>query len=97
VVFAIHYKHITYRTLVWKHYQLTSQTIYTSCSPHATNKTNSAAFSPRANYTDWVTATCRWNLVPTFLDRGVSRGQHGGSPTVVNLSFLDRSHYFSFK
>jgi hypothetical protein len=23
--------------------------------------------------------------------------QRGGSPTVVNLSFLDRSHYFSFK
>jgi hypothetical protein len=26
----------------------------------------------------------------------VSRGQHGGSPTVVNLSFLDRSRYFFF-
>jgi hypothetical protein len=37
------------------------------------------------------------NLVPTFADRGVSRGQRGGSPTVVNLSFLDRSRYFSFK
>jgi hypothetical protein len=36
-------------------------------------------------------------LVPTFVDRGVSRGQCGGSPTVVNLSFLDRSLYFSFK
>jgi hypothetical protein len=29
-------------------------------------------------------------LVSTFVDRGVSRGQRGGSPTVVNLSFLDR-------
>jgi hypothetical protein len=29
-------------------------------------------------------------LVPTFVDRGVSRGQHSGSPKVVNLSFLDR-------
>jgi hypothetical protein len=29
-------------------------------------------------------------LMPTFVERGVSRGQHGGSPTVVNLSFLDR-------
>jgi hypothetical protein len=29
--------------------------------------------------------------VPTFVDRGVSRGQRGGSPTVVNLSFLDRN------
>jgi hypothetical protein len=46
--------------------------------------------SPRANYTDLATATCRRNLVPTFVDRGVSRGQSGGSPTVVNLSFLDR-------
>jgi hypothetical protein len=33
------------------------------------------------------------NLVPTFADRGVSRGQRGGPPTVVNLSFLDRSSY----
>jgi hypothetical protein len=36
-------------------------------------------------------------LVSTFVDRGVSRDQRGGSPTVVNLSFLDRSRYFSFK
>jgi hypothetical protein len=63
-----------------------------------TNKqTNSVAFSPRANYTDWATATYWRNLVPTFVDRGVSRGQRGGSSTVVNLSFLDRSRYFSFK
>jgi hypothetical protein len=27
----------------------------------------------------------------------MSCGQRGGSPTVVNLSFLDRSRYFSFK
>jgi hypothetical protein len=61
------------------------------------NKTNSVALSPRANYTDWVTATFRRNLVPTSADRGVSRGQHGGTSTVVNLRFLDRSRYFSFK
>jgi hypothetical protein len=60
-------------------------------------KTNSVALSPRANYTDWSTATCRRNLVSTFVDRGVSHGQCGGSLTVVNLSFLDRSRYFSFK
>jgi hypothetical protein len=48
-------------------------------------QTNSMALSPRANYTDWTTATCRRNLVSTFVDRGVSRGQRGGSPTVVNL------------
>jgi hypothetical protein len=55
------------------------------------------ALSPRANYTDWTTDICRRDLVPTFVDRGVSRGQRGGSPTVVNLSFLDRSRYFFFK
>jgi hypothetical protein len=60
-------------------------------------QTNSVALSPQANYTDWAIATFRWNLVPTSVDRGVSRGQCGRSPTVVNLSFLDRSHYFSFK
>jgi hypothetical protein len=61
------------------------------------NNTNSVAFSPQANYTNWATVTCRRNLVPTFVDRGVSRGQRGGSPTVVNLSFIYRSRYFSFK
>jgi hypothetical protein len=60
-------------------------------------QTNSVAPSPRANYTDWANATFRRNLVPTFVDRGVSRGHRSGSPTVVYLSFLDRSHYFSFK
>jgi hypothetical protein len=53
-------------------------------------KKNSMALIPWANYTDLATATCRRNLVPTFVDRGVSCGQRGGSPTVVNLSFLDR-------
>jgi hypothetical protein len=55
------------------------------------------ALSPRANYTDWANVIYRWNLVPTFVDRGVSRGQRDGSPTVVNLSFLSWSRYFSFK
>jgi hypothetical protein len=40
-----------------------------------TYKTNSMAFCPQANYTDWATATCQRNLVPTFVDRGVSHGQ----------------------
>jgi hypothetical protein len=52
---------------------------------------NSVALSPQAKYTDWATATCGRNLVPTFADRGVSRSQRGGSPTVVNLSFLNRT------
>jgi hypothetical protein len=60
-------------------------------------ETNSVVLSPRANYTDWATATCWRNLVPTFADRRVSRGQRGGSPTAVKLSFLDRSRYFSFR
>jgi hypothetical protein len=55
------------------------------------------AFSPQESYTDWATANYRRNLVSTFVDRMVSRGQRGGSPTVFNLSFLDRSRYFSFK
>jgi hypothetical protein len=55
------------------------------------------ALSPQANYTDWVTATCRRHVASTSADRGVSHGQCGGSSTVVNLSFLDRSHCFSFK
>jgi hypothetical protein len=61
------------------------------------NKKPSVALSPQANYNDWATATCRRNLVSTFVDREVSRGQRSGSPTVVNLSFLDLSRYFSFK
>jgi hypothetical protein len=55
------------------------------------------ALSPQAKYTDRAAATCRGTLVPTLADRGVSRGQRDGSRTVVNLSFLDRSRYFSFK
>jgi hypothetical protein len=66
-------------------------TIYTK------KKTNSVAVIPQANYTDWATETCLRNLMPTFVDGWVSRGQRGGSPTVVNLSFLDRNRYFSFK
>jgi hypothetical protein len=57
-------------------------------------KKNSVALSPQANYTDWATSTFRRNLVPTFADRGVSRGQRGGSPMAVNLGFLDRRRYF---
>jgi hypothetical protein len=61
------------------------------------NKQNSVAFSPQANYTDWSLATDRRIIVPTFVDRGVSRVQRSGTPTAVNLSFLDRNRYFSFK
>jgi hypothetical protein len=61
-----------------------------------TNK-NSAAFTPQANSTDWVTATGRRILVSTFADRGVSSGLRGGTPTAVNLNFLDRRNYFFFQ
>jgi hypothetical protein len=37
------------------------------------------AFGPQANNTDRSTATCRRNLVPTFVDRGVSLGQRQGN------------------
>jgi hypothetical protein len=69
--------------------------IFHHTSQWTNNNNSSVALSPRKNYTDWAIATCRRNLVPTFVDRGVSRGQRGGSPTVVNLSFLYRSCYFS--
>jgi hypothetical protein len=62
-----------------------------NCFAFVCKQTNSVALSPQANYTDWATATFRRNLVPTFVDKGVWRGQRGVSPTVVNLSFLDRS------
>jgi hypothetical protein len=45
-----------------------------------TNKQNSVAFTPEANYTDSATATCRRNSESTFEDGGVSRGQRSGSP-----------------
>jgi hypothetical protein len=35
--------------------------------------------------------------VPTFADSEVSRGQRGGSPTVVNLSFIDREFSNTFR
>jgi hypothetical protein len=53
-----------------------------------THVSSNVALSLRVNYTDWATATCWRNLVPTFADRGMSRGQRGGSPTVSNLQAL---------
>jgi hypothetical protein len=55
------------------------------------------AFSPQANCSGRATATGRRILVPIYADTEVSGGQCGGSPTVVNLSFLDRSLYFFFQ
>jgi hypothetical protein len=58
---------------------------------------DSVAFSLQANFTDWATAACCQNLVPIFADRRVTRGQRGGSPTIVNLRFLDRSRHVPLK
>jgi hypothetical protein len=81
-----------------RHYSLDRWSDHLRSSPYTADKkqteTNSVALGPRANYTEWASATCRRNLVSTFPDRGVSRGERGRSPIVVNLSFLDRSHYF---
>jgi hypothetical protein len=35
-------------------------------------------------------------LVPTYADRGVLRGQRGGTPTAYNFNFLDWGRYFLF-
>jgi hypothetical protein len=88
----------TARTFVraWQRHSTHPTSGRPASAPNAAH-TNSVALIPQANYTDWATATCRRNLVPTFADRGVSRGQRGGSPTAVNLSFLDRNRYLSLK
>jgi hypothetical protein len=54
------------------------------------------AFSPQTKYTDWSIATGRRILVPTFVNKEVSRCQSAGNLTAVNLSFLDRSYYILF-
>jgi hypothetical protein len=58
---------------------------------------NSEAFSQQRNILTERPPPVGEFLVPTFVDRGVWRGQRGGSPTVVNLSFIDRSRYFFFQ
>jgi hypothetical protein len=58
---------------------------------------NSVAFSPQANYTDWVTVNGRLISVTTFVDSGVSRCQRR-YPTSIIVGFLDRSRdFFSLK
>jgi hypothetical protein len=57
---------------------------------------NSVALSPQVNCTDWSTATCRRNLMPTFVDRGVSRGQRGGSPADVNTHTHTKLKYYFY-
>jgi hypothetical protein len=50
---------------------------------HNVHKKELRGLSSRAKYTDRATVACRRSLVPTFVDRGVSRSQHGGFPTAI--------------
>jgi hypothetical protein len=61
------------------------------------NKSNLDSIKQTNKLRGLQSVPCRRNLVPAFVDRRVSRGQRGGSPTVVNISFLDRSRDFSLK
>jgi hypothetical protein len=56
-------------------------------------KTNSVAFSLQAKYrlSDHHLLA---KFSPNFCGWGVSHGQRGGYPTVINLSFLDRNCTF---
>jgi hypothetical protein len=56
-------------------------------------QTNSVAFSPKEKDNDWAIATRRRIIVATFVDRGMSRGQRGGTPMAVRLRFLERSRF----
>jgi hypothetical protein len=60
-------------------------------------KTNSVAFSPQADYTDWSTAAGGRILVQTFTDGEVSRGRRGETSTADYLGFWDRSRFFFFQ
>jgi hypothetical protein len=59
--------------------------------------TNSVAFSPQVNSTNWAATTGQRILMSAFADRGMLRGQHDGTPTAVNLSLLEQSCYFFFQ
>jgi hypothetical protein len=54
------------------------------------------AFSPQANYTDGVAATCRRSKC-RFLHIEECRVVSATGPQVVNIDVLDRSRYFSAK
>jgi hypothetical protein len=50
------------------------------------------ALSPQANYTDWATAIYRRNLVPTFVDREVSRGLSSSSSIITTQITITSWH-----
>jgi hypothetical protein len=66
------------------------------------NKTDSVAFSPQTNYTDWTIAAGRRILLTTSTDREMSRGQRGGahggwsriSGSIGTATFLSSSSSF---
>jgi hypothetical protein len=50
------------------------------------HQVNSLTFSPQATYIDQATATGLRILMPTFANRGVSRGQHSGpAPPLITV------------
>ena len=53
--------------------------------------------SPRGDYTDRAAAALSAKLVPTFADRGVSRGQRNGSPRPLVSVFWTGAATFLFK
>jgi hypothetical protein len=66
---------------------ITGWFLRTSVNLQQTKQTNSVAFSPQANYTDWATATCRRNLVPTLWIEGC-RVVSAADPLLVNLQHI---------
>jgi hypothetical protein len=67
------------------------------------NRSQHEAVETQTKQTPWLLVRQRTipavrppELVPTFVDKGVSCGERGGFHTAVNLNFLDRSYYFSF-
>jgi hypothetical protein len=59
-------------------------------------KTKLHGLSPRANYTDWVTAACRRSDCQ-FVRKEGATWSAWRIPLAVFLGFLDRSRYFSIK
>jgi hypothetical protein len=98
--FTLSYKHVLYVAPVIQSTALSTVRISKSCNfvPlsltfYKEHKTKLRSISPQANYTDWATAAVG-EVVPTFADRGVLRGQRNGSPrplTIKNISMIKHS------
>ena len=62
---------------------------------HLSIKKKLRGLSPRANYSDRAAAAGR-RLVPTFADRGVSRGQRNGSPRpLISVFWTGAATFYS--